>query len=367
MKKIVSIIGARPQFIKCAPLSRELQKEFKEVLVHTGQHYDDNMSKQFFDDLELPEPDYNLEVGSGTHAEQTSKMLVGIEKILNREKPDLVIVYGDTNSTIAGALAATRLHPEGVRPGPYGAGIPVAHVEAGLRSFNKKMPEEINRVLTDHCSDLLFVPTKTAMYNLRQEGLGHKSYLTGDIMLDALNQNIEKAKKKSEILDKFDLKHKEYYLLTLHRPYNVDEPKVLKEIIDALLNLDEMTIFPIHPRTRKMMKKFKISTNNKILLIDPVGYLDFLVLEKNAKKIITDSGGVQKEAFFLKVPCITLRSETEWEETLIDRWNILVKNRDKKGIFEAVNSKQGSATSYNPFGDGRAAKKIKDILVDKIL
>ena len=367
MKKIVSIIGARPQFIKSAPLSKELRKEFKEVLVHTGQHYDDNMSKQFFDDLELPEPDYNLGVGSGTHAEQTSKMLVGIEKILNHEKPDLVIVYGDTNSTLAGALAAAKLRPEGVLPRPYGAGIPVAHVEAGLRSFNKEMPEEINRILTDHCSDLLFAPTKTAMNNLRQEGLRHKSYLTGDIMLDALNQNIENAKKKSEILDRFDLRHKEYFLLTLHRPYNVDEPKVLKEIIDALLNLDEMTIFPVHPRTKKMMEKFKISTNNRILLTEPFGYLDFLVLENNAKKIITDSGGIQKEAFFLKVPCVTLRSETEWKETMIDRWNILVKNRDKEGILEAVNSEQGSVISHNPFGNGSAAKKIKNILVDKIL
>jgi UDP-N-acetylglucosamine 2-epimerase (non-hydrolysing) len=367
MKKIVSIIGARPQFVKCAPLSKKLRKEFKEVIVHTGQHYDDNMSKQFFEDLDIPEPDYNLGVGSGTHAEQTSKMLVGIEKVLSSEKPDLVIVYGDTNSTLAGALAAVKLHPEGVLPGPYGAGISVAHVEAGLRSFNREMPEETNRVLTDHCSDLLFAPTETAMDNLRQEGLGNKSYLTGDIMLDALNQNIEKSKKKSEILDKFDLKHKEYYLLTLHRPYNVDEPKVLKDIVEALLDLDEITIFPVHPRTRKMMKKFQISTNNKILLTNPVGYLDFLVLENNAKKIITDSGGIQKEAFFLKVPCVTLRSETEWEETLVDKWNILVRDRDKRGIINAICTEQGGDIYENPFGDGRAAEKIKDILVDKIL
>jgi UDP-N-acetylglucosamine 2-epimerase (non-hydrolysing) len=204
------------------------------------------------------------------------------------------------------------------------------------------------------------------MNNLREEGLWHKSYLTGDIMLDALNQNIEMAKKKSKVLDKFNLKHKKYYLLTLHRPYNVDEPKVLKEIIDALLNLDEMTIFPVHPRTKKMMEKFKISTNNKILLTEPVGYLDFLLLENNAKKIITDSGGVQKEAFFLKVPCVTLRSETEWEETLVGRWNILVENRDKEGIFEAINSDQDSAISENPFGDGKAAEKIISIINEKL-
>lgn len=367
MKKIISIIGARPQFIKCAPLSKELRKEFEEILVHTGQHYDDNMSKQFFDDLELPEPDYNLGVGSGSHAEQTSKMLVHIEKVLNIENPDLVIVYGDTNSTIAGALAASKLRLDGVLTGPCVAGIPVAHIEAGLRSFNKEMPEEINRVLTDHCSDILFAPTKTAMDNLRQEGLAHKSYLTGDIMLDALNQNIEKAKGKSRILEYLNLIPKEYFLLTLHRPYNVDDPKVLKEIIDALLNLSAMTVFPVHPRTRKMMKKFQISTYNRILLMEPVGYLDFLLLEKNAKKIITDSGGVQKEAFFLKVPCITIRSETEWKETLELDWNILVKNRDEKGIFEAINSEQGGITSNNPFGDGNTAAQIKEILLEKLI
>ena len=354
MKKIVSIIGARPQFIKCAPLSKELRKEFIEIIIHTGQHYSDNMSRHFFDDLDIPIPDYNLEVGSGTHAEQTSKMLVGIEKILHYEKPDIVIVFGDTNSTIAGALAATKLH------------ILVAHVEAGLRSFNKEMPEEINRVLTDHCSDLLFAPTKTAMFNLNQEGLKNKSYLTGDVMLDALNQNIKNAKKKSEILDKFDLRHKEYYLLTLHRPYNVDEPRTLNEIIYALISINEKTIFPIHPRTRKMMKKFNIVTNSNIQFIEPIGYLDFLILENNATKIITDSGGVQKEAFFLKVPCVTLRSETEWKETLIDRWNILVKKRDRKGIIDAVHSKQGSTKSYNPFGDGTTARKIKNILLKEI-
>jgi len=354
VKKIVSIIGARPQFIKCAPMSRELRKIFVEIIIHTGQHYSDNMSRQFFDDLDIPIPDYNLEVGSGTHAEQTSKMLVGIEKILHYEKPDIVIVFGDTNSTIAGALAATKLH------------ILVAHVEAGLRSFNKEMPEEINRVLTDHCSDLLFAPTKTAMFNLNQEGLKNKSYLTGDVMLDALNQNIKNAKKKSKILNKFDLKHKRYFLLTLHRPYNVDEPKILKEIIDALLNLDEMTIFPVHPRTRKMMKKFNIITNSNILFIEPIGYLDFLVLENNAKKIITDSGGVQKEAFFLKIPCVTLRSETEWKETLINKSNILVKKRIKKEIIKAINTEQDNNQVSNPFGDGTATQKIKNILLKEI-
>ena len=282
--KIASIIG--PNFIKCALLSKELRKEFDEVIIHTGQHYDYEMNKIFFEELKIPEPDYHLGVGSGSHGEQTGEMLKRTENILIKETPDLVLVFGDTNTTLAGALAASKLY------------IKVGHVEAGLRSYDKSMPEEINRVITDHYSDLLFCPTETAVENLEKEGIKNGVYLTGDVMVDALKENIEIAERKSKILEELDLKPKVYYLATLHRAENTDDFEMLKNIVDAFCEIENL-VFPCHPRTERYLKEFGLwdKITKKIEVIKPVGYLDMLMLEKNARKILTDSGGVQKEAY----------------------------------------------------------------------
>ena len=310
-KKIVSIVGARPQFIKLAPLSERLAENHEEIILHTGQHYDERMSAAIFDDLQIKKPKYNLSIGSGLHGAQTGKMLEQIEAVLLEEKPELVIVFGDTNSTLAGALAASKL------------GIKTLHIEAGLRSYNRSMPEEINRIATDHISDLLFVPTPTAMQILKEEGLSEKAHLTGDIMIDTVNRNktlaLEKANK--ELLKEIS---EGFYLLTLHRPYNVDSPEVLQKILSTMGALDADVVFPVHPRTRKMMAQFGIPISNTIHLLEPCGYLDFLFLQSKAKKILTDSGGIQKEAYTLKKPCITLRPETEWVETVQEGWNLLM-------------------------------------------
>jgi UDP-N-acetylglucosamine 2-epimerase (non-hydrolysing) len=311
--KIASVVGARPNFIKCAPLSREIRKVHNEIIIHTGQHYDYEMNKVFFDDLEIPEPDYHLGVGSGNHGEQTGEMLKRTEEVLMKEEPDFVFVFGDTNSTLAGALAAAKLN------------IKVAHIEAGLRSFDKNMPEEINRVLTDHCSDILFCPTETSVENLKREGVTNGVYLTGDVMVDALKKNIEIAEKKAMILNELDLRPKEYYLATVHRAENTDDFNKLKSIVDAFCAIENL-VFPCHPRTEKYLKDYGLWDGlvENVRVIKPVGYLDMLVLEKNAKKILTDSGGVQKEAYIFEVPCITLRNTTEWTETVEDGWNVLV-------------------------------------------
>lgn len=351
MKKAISIIGARPQFIKCSILYNKLKDDLNEIIVHTGQHYDENMSGIFFNELDIPYPDYNLNIGSGSHGEQTSKMLLQIERVLLKENPDMVIVYGDTNSTIAGALAAVKLQ------------IPVVHVEAGLRSFNRIMPEEINRVLTDNSSDLLFAPTETAMKNLMNEGLKSKSHLTGDIMYDAILK-FSKILSKSNIINLLELNPKEYFLLTLHRPYNVDDKDILNEIIKALGEMSETIVFPVHPRTKKMILNYKLKMGNNIKLINPVGYIELIELEKNAKKIITDSGGIQKEAYFLNVPCVTLRPETEWIETLKNNKNILIKNRGKNDIIAALKSKQIFDIDDKPFGDGDSAGIMRKIILD---
>lgn len=353
LRKIISVVGARPQFIKYAPLSKELRKYYKEILLHTGQHYDKNMSQLFFDELKIPEPDYNLDIGSGSHGEQTGKMLINIEKVLIKENPDLVIVYGDTNSTVAGALSAVKLH------------IPVAHIEAGLRSFNKNMPEEHNRIITDHLSDLLFVPSKTGMDNLKIEGLSQKSYLVGDIMYDALLCNIMIAEKKSKILKKLDLIADNYYLCTVHRPSNTDDKNNLKNILQAISELDLTTILPIHPRTKKCINKYRLNYNKeKIIIIDPVGYLDVLMLTKYAKKILTDSGGLQKEAFYLKKEVIVLREESEWKE-LVENNTSKLAGANKEKIINYTLEKGKPKWNFFPYGKGNAAQKIINILRKK--
>ena len=348
--RIISVVGARPQFIKAGQVSREIRKKHEEMIVHTGQHYDPPMSAHFFDELKIPKPDFNLGVGSGSHAEQTGKMVVGVEKILMDKKPELVLVYGDTNSTLAGGLAAVKVH------------IPVAHVEAGLRSYNTKMPEEINRILVDRISSLLFCPTKTSVENLTKEGITKGVHLVGDVMYDAALHNKELAK-RSTILDRLGLEKKGYLLVTLHRPSNTDIKENMESIVDALISSGEDIVFPVHPRALKYLKEYGLHAklDQAIRLLEPVGYLDFTCLAMNAKKILTDSGGVQKEAYFHEVPCLTLRDETEWVETVDDGWNILV-GADKKKILEAISSFSPSGERRESYGDGRASEKIARIV-----
>jgi UDP-GlcNAc3NAcA epimerase len=345
--KVVTVVGARPQFIKAAPVSRAIRKVGKEILVHTGQHYDQSMSDVFFKELNIPLPDYHLHVGSKSHGAQTGDMLAKVEEVLIKEQPDCVLVYGDTNSTLAGALAAAKLH------------IPVAHVEAGLRSFNRRMPEEINRVLTDHVSKWLFCPTKTAVHHLSKEGIADGVYLVGDVMLDAVNYNRQLAEKESKILEKWDLQPGKYILITLHRAENTDDPARLSEIVSAINELSLPAVLPLHPRTHGKLENANLTiTNSNVLVIEPVGYLDMLQLEVNAHKILTDSGGVQKEAFFAQVPCITMRDETEWTETVELHTNVLVgANREK--ILDAVHHFTVDFSKVYPvFGNGQAAEEI---------
>ena len=354
--KIVSVVGARPQFIKAAPVSRQLRKEHQEILVHTGQHYDYEMSRIFFEGLDLPEADYNLGVGSGTHAEQTGKMLMALEQVMLDESPDIVLVYGDTNSTLAGALAAGKLH------------LPVAHVEAGLRSYNRNMPEEINRVVTDHVSDVLFCPTQTAVNNLRREGIEEGVWLVGDVMLDAALVSVEVAEEKSAILERLGLRGKEYLLATVHRPSNTDNKSNLRNILDAFLEIGEAIVLPLHPRTRKCLEKHgfyeRLKSAANVILTQPLGYLDFLKLERHARKILTDSGGVQKEVYLFGVPCITLRGETEWVETVEAGWNVLVGSNTAK-IVEAVRDFGPDEDRPPFFGDGKAAERIARIMLER--
>ena len=349
--RIFTVLGARPQFIKAAPVNKALREtSHSEFILHTGQHYDYGMSQVFFDELNIPQPDINLGVGSGPHGQQTGQMLERIEEALLAESPDWVLVYGDTNSTLAGALSAAKLH------------IPVAHVEAGLRSFNRQMPEEHNRVLADHCADLLFCPTQTAVDNLAKEGITQGVHLVGDVMYDAVLQFAEIASRRSTIMQKLGLESRGYLLATIHRPYNTDVPVNMRNILSVFAEIEEPVVFPVHPRTRQRIAEYGLGDlQSKIrnpIFIDPVGYLDMLTLEKNARMILTDSGGVQKEAYFFAVPCITLRPETEWVETVEVGWNLL-RDAEFSQILQAVNEHHWPVEPPPPiFGDGNAAKKV---------
>lgn len=348
--KIITIIGARPQFIKAASFSRACKGKLEEIIIHTGQHYDKNMSDIFFDELEIPKPKYNLEVGSGNHGKQTGTMMVEIEKIVEQENPDAILVYGDTNSTLAGALVGSKLL------------IPVYHIEAGLRSYNKNMPEEQNRILTDHISELLLCPTETAVKNLRKEGIVKNVYNTGDIMYDAVLHNCILAESKSKILEELKLKPKEYILSTIHRAENTNSRERLMEIIYGLNASEENIILPLHPRTVEYLKKYNLELNKNIQIIEPIGYLDMLLLEKNAKKIVTDSGGVQKEAYFLNIPCITMRDETEWIETVEYGWNTLV-GADRNKIKNAIKKIEIPKDKPECFGNGQTSEEILNIIL----
>ena len=355
--KIAIVLGTRPEIIKMSPIIRECETQNLDYFIlHTGQHYSYNLDKIFFDDLELPEAKYNLDVGSGTHAEETGKMLVGIEKVLKEEKPDVVLIEGDTNTVLAGALAASKLH------------IKVGHVEAGLRSYDRNMPEEINRVLADHVSDYLFAPTEKAKENLLREGISEeKTFVTGNTIVDAVYQNLEIARRKVNVLNKLNLSPEEYFLVTAHRQENVDNKERLKGILDGLelgyrkFNLP--IIYPIHPRTKKRIKEFGLEFPNGVELIEPIGFLEFLQLEANAKLVLTDSGGVQEESCILKVPCVTLRDNTERQETLEVGSNVLAgvnQNKILKGVKIMLTKERNWK---NPFGDGCEGVKIVEILI----
>jgi UDP-N-acetylglucosamine 2-epimerase (non-hydrolysing) len=351
--KIAVILGTRPEIIKMSPIIRELEKQqLNYLILHTGQHYTYNMDKVFFEKLKLPEPKYNLKVGSGTHAEETGKMLIGIEKILQIEKPDIILVEGDTNTVLAGALTATKLL------------IKIGHVEAGLRSYDREMPEEINRILTDHISDYLFAPTQKAKENLIKEGIDkNKIFVTGNTIVDAVLQNIKLAEKYA------DPPYSEYFLVTLHRQENVDNPKRLQKIIRGLelvaKHFEIPIIYPIHPRTEKRITQFNINVN-KLKLIEPIDYLLFLKILSNAKLVFTDSGGVQEEACILKVPCVTLRYNTERPETLEVGSNILAGVEPKSILEKAIFMINQKREWRNPLGNGKASQRIVRVILSKI-
>ena len=348
--KVVTIVGARPQFIKAAAVSRALRKRHTEVLVHTGQHYDYVMSGIFFDGLELPAPDVTLEVGSGAHGWQTGRMLEGIEQVILAQRPEWVLVYGDTNSTLAGALAAAKLH------------VPVAHVEAGLRSFNRRMPEEVNRVMADHVSELLFCPSEPAVKNLAAEGITRGVHVVGDVMLDVLNWARKRAEARlAETLERFGVKPGKYLLVTVHRSENTDAPERLSAIVAALNELQEPVLFPIHPRSKKMLGAGGYQLKPHVRLIEPLGYFDMVLMSSAARMILTDSGGVQKEAYWLGVPCVTLRDETEWVETVQAGWNRLV-GADRERILAAAKEFVPPGKRPGLYGDGNTAQRCVELL-----
>ena len=350
-KKILTVVGARPQFIKAAAVSREVRKRHEEVLVHTGQHYDEEMSDVFFTDLGIPEPDYNLGVGSAGHTEQTAAMMTALSAVVEDEAPDYVLVYGDTNSTLAAALVAAK------------GTARLAHVEAGLRSYDRSMPEEVNRVLTDHAAHLLFPPTENAREILAGEGITDGVHVTGDVMYDTLLWAREQA--STTIVEDLGLSEDEYVLATVHRAANTDDPARLETIVDALGDAPLPVVLPVHPRTEAALKEHGLweRAREAMRIVDPVGYLDFIALLDGAERMVTDSGGVQKEAFFLDTPCVTLREETEWTETVDAGYNVLV-GVDEAAIREQLSRDFGldPATKPTPYGDGNAAEEIVRLL-----
>ncbi len=364
MLKIISVVGARPQFIKAAMISRRLEasEELSEILIHTGQHYDPNLSAIFFEELNLPEANVNLGVGSASHGEQTGKIMIALEPILVREEPDCILVYGDTNSTLAGALTAAKI------------GIPIAHIEAGLRSFNRTMPEEINRVLTDHVSEYLFAPTRNAVENLKREGIGdERIFEVGDVMYDAALTYGRKAEEKSGIIEELKLEAGQFLLATVHRAENTDDKRRLESIFRGLerVSRELPVVVPLHPRTRKALDgtEFCRQDSSELRIIDPVGYLDMIMLEKNARLIATDSGGVQKEAFFFRVPCVTLREETEWVELVEIGWNRLAPPIEGVEIGKVIGDFLKEEPEPSPeglYGDGEAASEIVRVLGDAL-
>jgi UDP-GlcNAc3NAcA epimerase len=347
--KLLTVVGARPQFIKAAAFSRAARLRHAEILVHTGQHYDTQLSDVFFEELALPRPDYHLGVGSGSHGVQTAQMLERIERVIVSERPDRVVIYGDTNSTLAAALAAAKL------------GVPLAHVEAGLRSGVRDMPEEVNRIVADRLSRYLFAPTTTAVESLAREGIVAGVTLTGDIMYDALLQHAPVAAERSRIIHELGVRPGDYVLATVHRAANTDDPARLADIIDALQLLHEPVIVPMHPRTRAALMGTDIEIEPPVRIIEPVGYLDMLALERAARIVLTDSGGVQKEAYLLGVPCVTLREETEWAETLEGGWNVLA-GADTERILAAARRPRPEGAPAAVFGNGHAAELMVEAL-----
>ena len=350
--KICTVIGARPQFIKAAAVSSAIarNKEISEIIIHTGQHYDPDMSDIFFSQLGIPKEKYNLNIGSGNHGDQTGRMLAEIENVLIEETPDRVLVYGDTNSTVAAALAAIKLH------------IPTAHVEAGMRSFNRKMPEEINRVVSDHISDINFCSTQSAVKNLENEGRGHTAILVGDVMYDCALNFSSAAEKNCDPFGKFGIKKGDYVLMTCHRPANTDSRENLSSIVRAANDISETcpVLYPIHPRTKKYIADYGLSFSRNVKAVPPLSYFDMLLAERHAKLILTDSGGIQKEAFFYQVPCVTMREETEWIKTVDMGWNVIT-GADYGKIMSSANtffSKLPPPPGKKPYGNGDAAEKI---------
>jgi UDP-N-acetylglucosamine 2-epimerase len=346
--KILTVVGARPQFVKAAAVSGLLRRRAGEILLHTGQHYDDAMSDLFFRELGIPEPDIHLNVGSGSHADQTGQMLIGVEQAILRERPDRVLVYGDTNSTLAGALAAAKLN------------VPLVHVEAGVRSFNRAMPEEVNRVITDRLANVLCCPGACAVANLRAEGITDGVHVTGDVMRDVLDRMSPRLTESR--LATYGVTPGRYLLLTIHRAQNTDEPGRLRRLLSAIAaSTTEPVIFPVHPRTRQSLAAGHAVSDGTIMCVDPVGYLDMLVLQRYARLVLTDSGGVQKEAYWLGVPCVTLRPETEWTETVDAGWNRLVGD-DADLIRRAVRDTIVPSPHPDLYGDGRSAARIVDLI-----
>ena len=359
--KIAVILGTRPEIIKMSPVIRELEKRQTEFFIlHTGQHYSYNLDKVFIEQLKLPQAKHNLEVGSSSHADQTGKILSGVERVLQQECPDIVLVEGDTNSTLAAALASVKLN------------IKVGHIEAGLRSYDRTMPEEINRVLVDHCSDFLFVPTEKSRSILQKEGIDEeKLYVTGNTVVDAINQNLKISKSKTSVIDKLGVQYKKYILMTIHRQENVDYRARFASILEGVIRVatthDLPVVYPVHPRARKMMTEFRLRPRSRqIILTEPVDFLEFLQLESNARMILTDSGGVQEEACILGVPCVTLRDNTERPETIDVGANILAGTVPDKIVECSKTMMKREIGWNNPFGDGKAAERIIDVVEGKI-